>query len=210
MFGKLVAACGLAAGALCAQEWEIGAIGGYGFAPDLTVKGPTASATTGFKNGFALGAFGGNDTYEHWSGELRYLYRDSTLKLSSAGTSVEFGGRSHYATGDFLWHLQPRESNVRFFALFGGGIKVLEGTGRESAAQPLGRFAALTHTRETMGVGDVGIGVKVYLKRSVGVRFEVHDYITAAPSKVIAPAPTATLTGVVNDVIATASIFYRW
>ncbi len=121
MLKKIIFACGLAAGAASAQEWEIGAIGGYGFAPDLTVKGPAGTANTGFNNGFAIGVYGGNDTYQYWSGEARYLYRQSDLKLSSGGTSVNFGGSSQLVTADFLVHFRPRESKIRPFILFGGG-----------------------------------------------------------------------------------------
>ncbi len=202
MLKKIIFACGLAAGAASAQEWEIGAIGGYGFAPDLTVKGPAGTANTGFNNGFAIGVYGGN--------EARYLYRQSDLKLSSGGTSVNFGGSSQLVTADFLVHFRPRESKIRPFILFGGGVNVLHGTGAESASQPLARFAALTHTSETLGVGEAGAGVKYYLSRSVGLRFEVRDYISPAPSKVIAVFPGASISGIVNDIVATASVSYRW
>ena len=36
------------AAAAFGQEWYVGAIGGYGFAPTLNVKGPLGSASTGF------------------------------------------------------------------------------------------------------------------------------------------------------------------
>jgi len=210
MLKRLILACGLAAGAACAQQWEIGAVGGYGFAPDLTVKGPSGSASTGFRNGFALGAYGGHDTYRYWSGEARYIYRYSNLKLSSGNTTVDFGAHTHIATGDFLCHFRPLESRIRPFILFGGGMKVVQGTGVESAAQPLGRFAALTHTTEKLAVGDVGGGVKAYLSRSVGLRFEVHDYISSSPGKVIAAAPGASINGILNDIVASVSVSYRW
>src|SRR5579862_5033144 len=95
MLKGLVLACFLAAGVASAQEWEVGGLGGFGYAPDLTVKGPSGSASTGLKNGVVIGGFVGDDTYDHWSGEAHYLYRFSDLKLSSGGASVDFGAHTH-------------------------------------------------------------------------------------------------------------------
>lgn len=210
MLTKIVLACGFGAAAACAQQWEVGALGGYGFAPDLTIKNLAATANAGFQSGLAVGVFGGNDTYTYWSGEARYLYRTSDLTLSSGSTSVNFEAHTHIANADFLAHFRPRESHIRPFFAFGAGVKVIEGTGVERAAQPLGRFAALTRTRETLPVGDVGFGVKISLRRSVGLRFEVRDYIGPKPSKVIAAAPGASIRGVPNDIIGSVGLSYRW
>ena len=208
---RLMAIAGIAAGVACAQNnWEIGGIGGFGVARGLSLKGPAGSATPGLANGAAIGAFGGHDTYEHWSGELRYLYRFSDLKLSSGPTSVTFGAHSHIIHPDFLAHFTPRSSRIRPFIAFGGGVKILEGVGAESAAQPLGRFAALTRTRETLGFADVGAGVKINLLNSLRLRVEVRDYISPKPTKVIAPAPGATIGGALNDIIGSVAISYTF
>jgi hypothetical protein len=209
MLKGFILACGLAAAA-SAQQWEIGAIGGYGFAPDLTVKNAAGSASTGFKNGMTIGVFGGGDTHDRWSGEARYLYRFSDLKLSSGGTSADFGAHTHIAHADFLYHFRPRQSHMRPFVAVGGGAEILIGTGLESAGQPLGTFAALTATHEILPVGDVGFGVKINLRPGLRFRVEMRDYISPAPNKVIAPAPGATLGGVVNDIVGVAAISYTW
>lgn len=210
--------CALAAGFAQTQpashegeaRWEVGVNGGYGFSPDLTVKGPAGSASTGIRPGGAIGVFGGEDTYNYFSGEARYLYRFSNLKLSSGGTSVDFGAHTHIAEGAILAHFRPRASHIRPFISFGGGIKVLQGTGIESAAQPLGRLAALTATREVLPTADAGFGVKVNFRQHVRLRFEVRDYISGSPGKVIAPAPGASLTGIMNDIIGLAGLSYTW
>ena len=193
-----------------AKLWEIGAIGGYGYAPRLTVTGPSGSADTGLKNGALVGVFGGNDSYNYWSGEARYLYRYSDLTLSSGGAKVDFGGHTHIVTGDILGHFRPRTARIRPFIGFGGGVKLLKGTGIESAAQPLGRLAALTRTQETLATADVAFGVKVNWRKSFRLRFEVHDYISHSPSKVIAAAPGASLTGMMNDIQGQVSVSYTW
>ena len=163
MFKGLMFALVLSAAALHAQkpqEWELGVIGGYGYAPALTVKNATASASTGFKPGLVVGAFAGNEMYRYWSGEVNYLYRQSDLKLEGSGKSASFGAHTHLMTGDFLGHLRPAGSRLRPFISMGGGMKVVQSTGQESAAQPLGNLAALTNTREVVPVGEIGVGVK--------------------------------------------------
>jgi hypothetical protein len=205
-----VLAAVLAAGSALGQEWEVGAIGGYGFSRDLTVKAAAGSANAGFANGGVIGAFGGNDMYNRWSGKARFLYRYSDLRLSSGGTKVGFSGNTQIFHGDFLWHSRSRESRIRPFIAFGAGMKVMRGTGIESAGQPLGRFAALTSTWEAVPVADVGGGVKVNLRSSVRLRAEVRDYISPPPEKVIAAVPGGSLDGWLNDIMALVAISYTW
>lgn len=200
----------VSAGAACAQTYYIGLLGGYGFAPGISVTNPAGSATTGIKSGGALGVLGGGDTSEHWGGELRYMYSFSDLKLASGGTEVDFGAHTHIITGDLLRYFAPRASAVRPYVSFGGGVRILVGTGTESASQPLGEFAALTATRELLPVGDAGVGVKLKFGNHYNLRLEVRDYIGGAPSKVIAPNAGSKIGGVLNDVIAMAIISYTW
>jgi hypothetical protein len=194
------------AGCALAQTYEVGAIGGYGFTNDLTVKAPAGSATSGLARGGVIGAFGGDDTYRYFSGEARYLYSYSDLRLSSGSTSVDFPAHTHIAEGAILMHFRPREARIRPFVAVGGGIKVLVGTGVESASQPLGQFAALTATHEIFPTADVGAGVKINLQHHLRLRLEVRDYISSTPNKVIAPAPGASSGGLLNQVMALASL----
>jgi hypothetical protein len=203
----------LAATPAIAQEptrWELGVIGGFGYAPSLTVKNATTSAKTGYANGGAIGVYAGEDSYRYWSGEVNYLYRMSNLKLSGSGKSVEFGGHTHIITGDFLGHFRPIGSRIRPFISFGGGIEVIEGTGAESATQPLGNLAALTHTREVLPVGEAGAGVKIQLNRRMRVRVQVRDFISAAPNQVITPRAGAHINGIVNDIVGMGTLAYTW
>ena len=193
-----------------AQTWEVGALGGYGFTNDLTIKTSSASATAGLANGGVVGAFGGDDTYNYFSGEARYLYRFSDLRLSSGGTSVDFAAHTHIAEGAFLAHFRPRNARIRPFIAFGGGIKVLVGTGAESATQPLGQFAALTATHEILPTADVGAGVKINLATHLRLRLEVRDYISTAPTKLIAPAPRASESGWLHDIMALAAFSFTF
>ena len=100
------------------QQWEIGAIGGFGYSPNLTVSNSTTSASTGVKTGLAVGVYGGEDMYRYWSGEASYLYRAGDLKLDGSGKSASFGAHTHLITGDFLAHFRPRSYRSRLIAFF--------------------------------------------------------------------------------------------
>jgi len=192
------------------QQWEIGAIGGVGYSPSLTVSNGTTSASTGVKTGLTLGVYGGQDMYRYFSGEATYLYRAGDVKLDGSGKSASFGAHTHLITGDCLAHLRPRGSRVRPFISVGGGIEVMVGTGNESATQPLGNLAALTATREVLPVGEAGVGVKIQLSQHLRLRVQLRDYFSQAPNEVSSPAPGATLSGVRQDIIGTGAIAFSW
>lgn len=212
MFKRLALTCWLLASAAYAQNqnWYVGVNGGYGFSPKLTISGITPEAKTGLQDGGALGAYFGEDTHKYWSGEVRYLHRWDNLSLSSAGTTVKFRGHSDIVHADFLRHFARRGSMVRPFIAAGGGVRFLSGTGDESAAQPLGSYAALTATRETLPMIDAALGIRIKGRKGAEVRFEVRDYMSPAPSKVITVAPGGSLGGWFNDVVASGSLAYNF
>ena len=207
---KLVCAAILATGTAFAQGWELGAVGGFSYAPSLSVTDGSASASAGIGHGGVVGAYGSEDKYRYIGAELRYLYGFGNLQASSNNTSVTFARRTQTVTYDVLGYLRPAASGVRPFLALGGGVEVLSGTGTESAAQPLGNFVALTHTRETLGVGDVGVGVKISLSKRVRLRLEAHDYMSPFPDKVIAPAPGSSVGGWMNNIVGAVSIAGTW
>ncbi len=125
---------------LCAfaQQWEVGGIGGVGFLDTVHVSAVSAgSATAGFAPGVAAGAFFGQNINAHWSGEIRYEFFDSNLKLSGAGTSASFSGIAHAVHYDLIYHTNRKSSPVQFFVAIGGGMKIFDGTGAQEAYQPL-------------------------------------------------------------------------
>ncbi len=207
---KLFCAAILASGAVFAQGWELGVIGGFSYSPNLSVKEGSASASAGIGHGGEVGAYGGEDTYRYFGGEVRYLYGFGNLEASSGGTTVNFGRSTHIITGNILGYFRPTESRVRPFISFGGGAEVVDGTGMESAAQPLGNFVALTHTRQILGVGDIGVGIKIGLSKRLRFRIEAHDYPGSSPTNVIAPAPGASIGGFMNNIVGTASLALTW
>jgi hypothetical protein len=193
-----------------AQQWEIGPLGGYGFSPNVTVSNPSGSADAGFKHGYAVGVFAGQHPFKYLSGEFRYLYRNSDLKLSSGGSEAAFEGEQHIVHYDLLIHTSPKGSRTRPFFAAGGGIKVFRGTGRESAFQPLNSFALLTKTRQVVPLLSVGGGVRYRLAPYAVLRVEVHDYITPFPTDIIVPAPGARLKGVLHDFLPMVGIGFTF
>jgi len=210
LFSRILLAQAFVFAGLAQESLEVGAIGGFGFSRSYKITNSTGSANAGFSNGGAIGAYFGGDSGNHWGGEVRYLYRFTDPKLTGPGGSASFDGHTHLITGNILAYFKPRSSKFRPFLSFGGGVKRIEATGRESSTQPLGRFAALTNTNELMPLADVGAGIKYSLGKSVKLRLEVHDYLGKRPDKVITVAPGAKASGIFNDIVASVSIGYSW
>lgn len=161
-------------------------------------SGPTIGSI-GFQPGASFGAFLGQNMSNHLGGELRYLYAQNDLKVSSGGTQATFAGRSHIVGYDLLVYAAPRGSKIRPYAAVGGGLKFYQGTGAEQAFQPLSNLALLTKTSEALPTADFGGGIKIHASRRTSFRLEFRDYITKVP-KVFAAAPGAKISG----------IFHQW
>jgi hypothetical protein len=197
---RLTILAGTAAACL-AQQWEIGGLGGGSFLTSSTVNGAAGAATAGFRPGPGFGAFFGNIIGGRFGGEMRYMFLDNNLKLSSGGSETTFSGVAHVVHYDFVWHTKPRERGAMPYLAGGGGIKVFCGTGSETAYQPLSQFAYLTKTQQVVPLISVGGGVKFNLSSRLVLRAEVRDYLTPFPNKVIAPAPGATLGGWLHNIV---------
>ncbi len=107
-----------------AQRWEFGADGGAGVLNNVSATSTAGSATAGFAPGFAVGAFAGESLYAHISGEMKYEYMQSDLRLSSGGQTAQFSGAAHAIHFDFLFHTGTEKSPAQFLAAAGGGVKV--------------------------------------------------------------------------------------
>ena len=203
-----VAVAGLFGSQAMAQSWEVGGLAGGSFYTGADVKGVADSGKVGFKNGYGFGGFIGNDMYSHVSGELRYMYYFSDLKVESGGQEATFTGRVNLIHYDFLLHLTDRESAIRPFVAGGGGVKQFRGTGKEVAAQPLSNLALLTRESEVQGVISVGGGVKVKVGDHVQFRVEVRDFISPFPKKVISPSINTKISGWLHDIVPMAGLSF--
>jgi len=182
--------------------WGLGWRGDY---EELTVTRGSASANAGFKTGAAVGAFVGQNIYEHLGGEFRYTFQFSNMKLSSAGTNVDFSAQTHAVHYDLLYYFTGREAKMRPFVTGGGGVRVYRGTGQETLVQPLSNYAILSKTQEVKGLVVFGGGLKFKLGRSY-LYAQVLDYLTPAPTQVLAPVPGAKLNGWIHDFVPMLSL----
>jgi outer membrane protein W len=193
-----------------AQRYEFGIHGGGSFSTKSKVEQSGGSADAGFGNGFGAGITLGHNMYDRLGGEVRYTYLRNDLRLSGGGQKVTFGGEAHTIHYDFLLHTATYGSKVRPYIAFGAGIKNFRGTGEEHAVQPLANYALLTKTSEIRPLVSFGGGVKFAISKRTMFRIDVHDFFTAAPTKVIAPASGASLSGWIHNIVPTAGFSFTF
>src|SRR3954451_3817534 len=102
-----------------AQQWEIGGSAGGSFLPSVSVSSPRGSASAGFQPGLSAGFFLGQNLYKHLSGEIRYTFLQSDLKLTSGGPTATFSGNTHAVYYDLLVHTSRRESRAEVYGAVG-------------------------------------------------------------------------------------------
>jgi hypothetical protein len=191
-----------------AQKWEFGAGGGGSFYKSQTVTNTAGNGEAGFAKGFVATAYVGHNMYRHLSGEIRYTYGRNDLQLSSGGTKVSFGGQSHAIGYEVLIHSAPVGAKLRPFVAVGGGVKMYQGTGAETAYQNLSNLALLTKTQEWKGLVSCGGGVKYQISKRALLRVEVRDYLTQFPTQVIAPNRGSSLGGWIHDLVAMVGLTF--
>jgi hypothetical protein len=205
------AAITLALSSACmAQErgWEVGGAAGFGIMRNATIDNASGSATAGFDNRFVAGAVIGQDLYQHFSGELRYTFRDDDLVLKSGGQKVNMDGDSHLVHYDVLFHPTTKESRIRPFLAAGAGIRLFRGTGQEYASQPFSDFALLTKTNEVKPLISVGGGVKTKLTEHTAIRVDFREYISPFPENLFATVPGSKIQGWLFDSVPMAGISF--
>ncbi len=170
-----------------AQKWEFGGGVGGAFYTSSDVTGPTGSAAGKVGMGVAGAAWLDNNSNGHWGGEIRYDYQQGALQLNGGGQSASFGAYNHALNYDILWYPTSNGSRMRPFVSVGAGIKIYEGSGSEVAFQNLSNVALLTQQQDLTPLAVVGGGVKWQISPRLQMRFEVHDFLTPFPKKVITP-----------------------
>ena len=198
-----------------AQRYEFGLHGGVSIYTDRTVTAASATRGTsegkaGFDNGIAAGLTMGNSMYDLLGGEVRYTYLRNDLKLTGSGQTVAFGGEAHAIHYDLLFHTAKFGSRVRPYIAAGGGAKYYRGTGAENAFQPQSNLAILTRTSEVRPMVSFGGGLKIAISERMLFRVDVHDFFTQIPTKVITPAPGASLSGWIHNFVPTAGISFTF
>ena len=196
--------------AALAQKWEVGVAGGGSFSTSQTIKNAIGDANGGFSPGLAVSAWLGNNDNGTISGELRYDYEHTNLKLSSGGTNVSFGAMTNAIHYDVVLHFAPSEYHIRPFVAAGAGVKSFTGTGQEQEFQPLSNIALLTKTSQIEPLVSVGGGVKIALSPGLLLRLEAHDFLSPFPKNVIAPSPGSSVGGWLQDFVVMAGISFTF
>lgn len=199
-----------AAPAVMAQKWEAGGGVGGGFYTSQDITAPSGSIAAKIQTNIAGSAWLGNNGQGHWGGELRYDYQRGDLQLNSTGASAAFGAETHAVHYDVLWHAAPNGSRMRPFLAIGAGVKTYRGTGPEVAFQPLSYFALLTKAQDITPLISVGGGVKFQISPHVQLRFELHDYITTFPKKVITPNQNAKAGAWMQDLVPMVGLSFTF
>jgi outer membrane protein with beta-barrel domain len=200
----------LTAGALSAQNWEVGASGGYGFSRGADVTRGSISGKTGFDSGVAAGAVIGNDMYPHFGGELRYTFLKNDLEVSSGGTKATAAGQAHALHYDLLIYGATKREAVRPFFAIGAGVKLFRGTGAEPVFQPLSNLVVLTKTSQTLPLISIGAGVKFAVSRRALVRLDIRDYVSPFPDKLLAFPPSSSGGGWIHNFVAEIGVSTRF
>jgi hypothetical protein len=199
----------LAAATACfAQSWEVGGLIGYGAYRDARVNGPGAEAAAGIHNRFAAGATITENLYDHFSGEIRYLYQDGDPFLSLNGRSANIQGQSHSFTYEVLIHPRPVEQRLRPYFAIGAGAKYYRATGPEPNPQPAPAEATLVRANEWRFLASVGGGVDYRFRNHLLVRGDLRDYITPFPRKLFVPGANATDRGLFQMFAVTFGVGY--
>lgn len=191
-----------------AQEWEVGAAGGFGWYADASINNPTGSAQAGLKPSFALGATFDQDMYNHVGGELRYTFRSGQPELKSHGTVVSGDGYTNVVTYDLLVYTSPRESKFRPFVAGGAGIKVYTSTNSLYLTQPPATFAVLTRVNQVEPAISLGGGVKCMFAKHGEFRLDFRTYMTPVPNQVFRPTGLSRIKGWLFDFVPLIGISY--
>ncbi|MCU1232972.1 MAG: hypothetical protein JWP63_939 [Candidatus Solibacter sp.] len=193
-----------------AQNWELGGGVGYGAYRNGSISGTAGTATAGVRNQYAVTGMASEDLFEHFSGEVRYVYHpgDTFLESGAAKGSVE--AYSHTFTYDVLFHFKPRESKVRPFVVGGAGAKYYSVTGTLPRPQPVPAIAGLTTRSQWEPAFDFGGGVKVRVAEHVVVSGFVRDYVSLFPDHLFVPTGGAKASSVLHQVTPMVEIGYRF
>ena len=194
---------------LCsAQNWEVGAVGGYGWYQNPSLTSPFQSGQAGFPARAAVGVVFGENPYNHIGGEIRWMFRFGGPQVSSNGITESATGYTNTITYDFLFHATPRESKIRPFVAAGAGIKAYTNTFRDFNQQ-LGSLAILGGETAVEPAISVGAGVKYVLPKHVQLRLDFRTIVTPLPRDLIRPIGlSARVHGWVYDFLPTLEVGY--
>jgi hypothetical protein len=193
-----------------AQEWELGAAGGYGWYSNPSIISPAGSIQSGFAPKGAIGVVFGQNMYEHIGGEVRYLFQFGGPRLQSQGTDVSATGYSNLVTYDLLFHLTNRESRFRPYVAGGAGVKVYTGGELRFASPPFPGSAVLVPNNQVEAAISVGAGLKYRVARHALLRLDFRTYMTPFPNEILRPTGISQVHGWIYNFVPLGGISYTF
>jgi hypothetical protein len=191
-----------------AEQWELGAVFGLATSHDPAISSPAGSVQTGFPTKAVLGVVWGENLYQYFGGELRYMYRWGGPKLTANGTQAGMNGYANVLTYEVLVHMKSRESRFRPFVAGGAGIKIYTGVDQQPVGQPLANVALLRSVTQVEPAVSAGAGLKYSIARDVQLRFDFRTYMTPVPNDLIRPVGRSVIHGWTYDFVPMLGISY--
>jgi hypothetical protein len=192
---------------LCvAQQWELGAAGGYGFYANPTITGYTGSVEPGFAPKGVIGVVFGQNMYEHVGGEIRWLYQYGGPQLKFDGVVASSPGYSNLVTYDVLYHTSGREANLRPYIAAGAGVKIYTSSALRFAGPPAAGPAVLLHATQVEPAISAGAGLKYRVSHRILVRLDFRTYFSPSPDEIFRPIGQARTRGWVYNFVPLGGI----
>ncbi len=196
--------------ACLAQDWEVGGTGGYGWYTNPSISVPQGSVQAGFPNRGVIGAVFGESPYEHWGGEIRYLFQFGGPQLKADGARLNLPGYTNLVVYDFLLHMTPKEDKLRPFFAGGAGVKVFTGNDDFLVSQTPQDFVHLVSHTQAEPVISAGVGLKYRATRHVQLRVDFRTYFSPLPDEIFRRSRTAVLRGWVYNFVPMAGVSYMF
>jgi hypothetical protein len=194
-----------------AQQWEVGALGAYGWHRNATIVSPDGRAEAGFEPRFAIGGSFTQNMYRYVSGEIRYMFLVGDPVLKFQGIEASTNGFTNIVHYDLLFHPRPSESRLRPYVAAGGGVKVYSATDRLLFFnQPLLNFAVLRQVDQAEPMVSLGVGLKYIIKRHVQLRLDFHTYMSPTPDDLFRPTFPSKVHGWIYDFVPALGISYAF
>jgi hypothetical protein len=214
--------------ACMAQEWEIGAGGGYGWPLNSSVTPAGIPVRSGQAPRAAFSIFSAENPYNYLGGEFQYAFRQGGTEIKSNGFTETASGYSNILVYNLTVHMTPFQSKIRPFVAAGTGIKiytntdfcrpfVAAGTGINiytntdfCVPQPLAGVVLLRRGTQVEPVVSFNGGVKYMLPHHVQLRLDLRVYTSPAPDELIRPIAPARIRGWIYDLMPMAGIAYMF
>ena len=197
-----------------AQQWEIGAVGGYGWyrnssLSNSTIFNPSASAEVGFPSRATVGVVFGETPFHHLGGEARWLFQWGGPQIIANGVKTSMPGYSNLFTYDLMIYPTSSESGLRPYLAAGAGGKIYTGTGLEFVGQlPTAALAVLRPVTQAEAAISVGGGLKYRFAKHAQVRIDIRAYFTPTPDALIHPTNFSVIHGWLSEIVPTAGLSY--